>query len=361
MYPALTVLQALNDLDPNWQAEGGLLWVGGEHGMEEEIVSREHIAYQHIPAAGLHGVGLRNLPGNLIKLLRGYLKAGRIIREFKPDVLFFTGGYLAVPAAFAGRSLPSLVFIPDIEPGLAIRTIANLADRIAVTVEETRNYTPAGKAVIVSGYPVRSQMIAWTREAALEALDLNPQRPVLLVFGGSKGARSINQALVEILPDLLSEMQVVHITGKLDWELMKSNQDQLEESARLNYRVFPFLHHRMGAAFRCADLVVSRSGASILGEYPIFEIPSILVPYPYAWRYQKTNASYLVDRGAAVLLRDEDLSEKLLSEIQSLLRDQAKQEAIKAALRELAAPEAAKTIARQLISLAEQGRGGDPL
>ena len=327
--------------------------------MEGEIISRQNIPYQDIPAAGLHGVGLKNLPGNLSKLFRGYLKARRILREFRPDVLFFTGGYLAVPAAYAGRSVPSLVFIPDIEPGLAIRTISKLVDWIAVSVEETQDTTPPGIPVLVSGYPVRKKMLDWTRDKAQDALGLDPQLPVLLVFGGSKGARSINQALIKILPDLLEEMQVVHITGELDWEVMKANQDQLSDAARKYYRVYPFLHEKMGAALRSADLVVSRSGASILGEYPMFTLPSILVPYPYAWRYQKTNASYLVDKGAAVLIRDEDLSRNLLSQIRSLLGNAEKLQEMREALRKLAQKNGSKLIAHQLLSMAGQTTGGD--
>ena len=359
MYPALAVLQALNDLNPAWQAEGGLLWMGGEKGMEGEIISRQNIPYQAIPAAGLHGVGLKNLPGNLAKLLRGYLKARRIIRGFKPDVLFFTGGYLAVPAAYAGRSVPGLVFIPDIEPGLAIKTISNLVDRIAVSVEETIQYTPPGKPVLVSGYPVRKKILDWTVERARSELGLDAQRPVLLVFGGSKGARSINQALIRILPDLLDDVQVLHISGKLDWEDMKRNQEQLSPSHQKSYRVYPFLHERMGAALRSADLVVSRSGASILGEYPLFELPSILVPYPHAWRYQKTNANYLVDNGAAVLIRDEDLSQNLLSAIRSLIKNEKKLESMRSALRGMARPAAAQIIARQLITMVGNTGGGE--
>ena len=358
MYPALAALQALNDLDPEWQADGGLLWVGGEDGMEGEIISRQNIAFEEIPAAGLHGVGVLNLPGNLSKLFRGFLKARRIIRGFYPDVLFFTGGYLAVPPAFAGRSIPSLVFLPDIEPGLAIKTIVNLADRIAVSVEESRKHIPGGKEVLVSGYPVRNDLQKWTRDKAMDSLDLSSDLPIVLVFGGSKGARSINQALIKILPDLLAEMQVIHITGKLDWEVIKANQDKLKKAERKRYRAYPFLHEEMGAALRSADLVVSRSGASILGEYPLFEIPAILVPYPHAWRYQQTNANYLVSRGAAALVRDEDLEDKLLAEIQSLIKNPEKRIEMKKALRSLARPDAAGEIARQLLILGGHKVGG---
>jgi UDP-N-acetylglucosamine:LPS N-acetylglucosamine transferase len=327
--------------------------------MEGEIISRLNIDYKCIPAAGLHGVGLKNLPGNLVKLFRGYLKAGRILREFKPDVLFYTGGYLAVPAAFAGRATSSLVFIPDIEPGLAIRTISNLVSKIALSVEESRQFTPPGKETVVSGYPVRSKMLSWTRDQALNNLELSPNLPVLLVFGGSKGARSINQALDGILPELLKEMQVVHITGTLDWEVIKTNRGRLPGELQKNYRVYPFLHEEMGAALRCADLVVSRSGASILGEYPMFELPAILIPYPHAWRYQKTNAKYLVDRDAALMIRDEELKERLLPEVLSLIRDQERLDRMKSALKKMAKPGAAKMIAEELISLSSIEEGGD--
>ena len=327
--------------------------------MEGDIISRQFIDFQTIPAAGLHGVGLKNLPGNLSKLFRGYLKARRIIRDFKPDVLFFTGGYLAVPAAFAGRSIPSLVFVPDIEPGLAIKTISTLAAMITVSVDQTKNYTPSGKDTIVSGYPVRSEILHWTREEALKALDLSPELPVLLVFGGSKGARSINQTVNVILPALLKDMQVVHITGSLDWDEMVSNSEKLSKENQKNYRVFPFLHQEMGAALRSADLVVSRSGASILGEYPMFELPAILVPYPYAWRYQKTNAKYLVDRDAALLIRDEELSEKLLSAIQDLINNPDRLAQMRSAMKKMAKPKAAENIARELFFLAGKTEGGN--
>jgi len=359
VYPALAVLQALNDLNPSWKTAGAVLWVGGEDGMEGEIISRQKIDYQAIPAAGLHGVGLRNLPRNLVLLLRGYLKAGKIIRDFKPDVMLFTGGYLAVPAAFAGRLVPSLVYIPDIEPGLAIKAIAKLAASIAVSVDQTRLYTPAGKPILVSGYPIRLEMLSWTREGAFQALELDPSIPVLLVFGGSKGARSINRALINILPDLLKDMQVVHITGTLDWDEIKESVKTLTEIEQRNYRVFPFLHEKIGAAFRSADLVVSRSGAAILGEYPMFALPAILIPYPHAWRYQKTNAEYLARQNAAEIIEDGDLSEKLLDTVQSLMRDPERLAVMSSSMKALARPEAAEKIARQLYELAGIDPGGE--
>lgn len=258
----------------------------------------------------------------------------------------------------ACRTVASLVFIPDIEPGLAIKAITNLVDQIAVSVDQTKLYVPSGKSVTVSGYPVRAKLLDWTREKALEALNLNPDIPVLLIFGGSKGARSINRATKGILPDLLGDLQVIHITGKLDWEEMESNRVNLAKQEKENYRMFPFLHDEMGAAFRIADLVVSRSGASILGEYPLFGLPAILVPYPHAWRYQKTNAQYLVDRGAAEIITDGDLPGQLLTRVQAIINDQEKLMKMGSAMKALAQPKAAETIAQQLLSLAGNAKGG---
>jgi UDP-N-acetylglucosamine--N-acetylmuramyl-(pentapeptide) pyrophosphoryl-undecaprenol N-acetylglucosamine transferase len=202
-------------------------------------------------------------------------------------------------------------------------------------------------------------MLSWTREGAFQALELDSSIPVLLVFGGSKGARSINRALINILPDLLKDMQVVHITGTLDWDEIKESVKTLTEIEQRNYRVFPFLHEKIGAAFRSADLVVSRSGAAILGEYPMFALPAILVPYPHAWRYQKTNAEYLARQNAAEIIEDGDLSEKLLDTVQSLMRDPERLAVMSSAMKALARPEAAEKIARQLYELAGIDPGGE--
>jgi len=228
-------------------------------------------------------------------------------------------------------------------------------------VDKTRLYIPPAKPVTVSGYPVRAELLKWSREEAFRTFNLNPDLPILLVFGGSKGARSINRAVKGILSELLRETQVIHITGKLDFDEMLICQDRLSDQELNNYRVFQFLHNEMGAALRIADLVVSRSGASILGEYPMFGLPAILVPYPHAWRYQKTNAQYLADRGAAEIINDEDLIEKLLPRINALINNRVELSRMKSNMEILAQPEAAETIAQQLLSLAEITSGGNLL
>ena len=317
--------------------------------MEAELVERERIPFDTIPAGGLHGVGLRALPCNLTQLARGVVASQKLLRKFRPDVLFFTGGFVAGPMAFAGRNIPTLLFVPDIEPGLALKSLARFADCIAVSAADSQKYF--SKKVTVTGYPLRTDLEAWTRSDARRTLGLNDDLPVLLVFGGSKGAHSINLAVLPHLPTLLEMAQVVHITGQSDWETAQSTRAGLTSGQKRRYHVFPYLHEEMGAALASADLVVSRAGASTLGEFPFFGLPAVLVPYPHAWRYQKVNADHLAERGAAVIVKDERLQDELSMVVKDLLDNPSKREAMSAAMRSLAQPQAAQNIARQLLAL----------
>lgn len=352
MYPALAVHYALAGKYANLET----LWVGGEGGMEAELVKRAGISYRSIPAAGVHGVGLRALPGNLARLTRGVLAARRILREFHPDVMFFTGGYVAAPMAFAGRKIPAVLYVPDIEPGLALKFLSRFADRIAVTVSDSRKYFSHPGRLVVTGYPLRADLVNWSREKAARHFGLSSDLPVLLVTGGSKGARSINMAVLKTLDQLLGIAQVVHITGSLDWPVIEQAARGLPENLKPRYHAMPYLHE-MGAALAAADLVLARAGASTLGEYPFFGLPAVLVPYPYAWRYQKVNADHLAEHNAAVVLQDELLNEKLFVVVRDLLNNKAKLEAMRVAMRSLSHPNAADAIASQLAELA----GAQPL
>lgn len=321
--------------------------------MEASLVRRAGIAFEAIPAAGLHGVGLRALPGNLWQLARGVAEARRVIERFAPDALFFTGGYVGVPVALAGRRLPKVVYVPDIEPGLALKLLSRMADVVAVTAEPSLGLYPRRKNVVVTGYPIRPELQTVNRAAARQALGLETGRPVVLVFGGSRGARSINRALWACLPRILDRAQVVHITGELDWPETSPVQAALPADLAGGYHPHAYLHDEMAAALASADLAVSRAGASTLGEFPLFGLPAVLVPYPHAWRYQKVNAEHLVRCGAAVCVKDEDLGEQLAPTVLGLLADRSRLETMAAAARRLARPQAASAIAAEIERLAE--------
>lgn len=359
MYPALVARQTLGEeADP-------VLWVGSVGGMEADLVKRSGIQYAEIPSGQVAGMGLRTLP-NLVRVFKGMLASRRILNDFKPDVLLFTGGYVAVPMALAGagmlggRKIPSLVYVPDIEPGIALKLLARYASMIALTTADSRKFFSPNQRTVVTGYPTRPELNQWDRQSGRKQLGLEPDRFTLLVTGGSKGSRTINQPLLANLPQLLEEMQIIHITGQADWPDAQVARErlaaQLPEEIALRYHPMPYLHE-MGAALAGADLVISRAGASTLGEYPLFGLPAILVPYQYAWRYQKVNADYLVRSGAALLLEHDQLPDQLLPTVQSLSRDPERLQSMRQAMQSLAQPQAAQRLAGLVVNLAHETRG----
>jgi undecaprenyldiphospho-muramoylpentapeptide beta-N-acetylglucosaminyltransferase len=351
VYPALAVRQTMDIEKEN------VLWIGSENPLEADLLATQDINFRSIPAAGMHGVGFSNLPGNLFKIIKGFIRSRQIMQDFQPDVIFHTGGFISFPVSLAARQTPSVVFIPDIEPGTALKYLINHCTIIAVSTESTLEYLPKNKRIEITGYPIRPAFANWTKVDGKKELGLHDQLPVILVYGGSKGSRSINQALNTILPELLKEVQIIHITGVDNWDEVKESKSKLSNALAENYHPYPFLHDQMGAALASADLAVCRSGASTLGELPFFNLPAILVPYPYAWQYQNTNAEYLVRHGGAILLKDQDLQEKLLTTINSLIHDRSRLSKMSAAMRSLSHPNAVKKIGNLLIEAGHMKEG----
>jgi len=359
VYPAIAIASALTARHP----ESNILWMGSTTGPESDLVGRADLDYVGVPAGPIVGVGLKAIPG-AIKIAAGTIKAWGIVGKFKPSVLLITGGWATLPAALACwlRRVPIVIYMPDVEPGSTIKVIARIAKRVAVTAAASVEMFPPGRAV-ETGYPLRADLLDAAgfdslgdplpsppdiRDRARARFNLSPDLKTVLVFGGSRGARSINRALIAALPDLLNHCQVIHIAGRLDWPEVQSQAADL--AARLpsdlisRYHYEEYLHtDEMALALAAADLVVSRAGASTLGEFPLFDLPAILVPYPHAWRYQKTNADYLDSRGAAVRLDDDQLTDELTARVTALL-DPAQLAAMSAASGALKRPDAAARI-----------------
>lgn len=284
-------------------------------------------------------------------MIVGLLQSMGIIRRQQPDVVLLTGGWVGFPVALAAALLrvPVLIFVPDIEPALSIKVLRHLATKVALAIPESAQYFVQGQT-IVTGYPLRQQLTQATRADAFQHFGLNSATKTLLVFGGSRGAQTINKAIMSVLPQLLADdMQVIHVTGTLDFERVCQETKPFANNA--NYHVHAYLHDDMGMALAVADLVLSRAGAAILGEFPLFGVPSVLVPYPYAWRYQKINAEYLSSRGAAVLLPDEEMPDKLYTMLQQLFTDEERLATMRANVSTLAQHNSAQRIATVLAEL----------
>jgi UDP-N-acetylglucosamine--N-acetylmuramyl-(pentapeptide) pyrophosphoryl-undecaprenol N-acetylglucosamine transferase len=334
-----------------------LLYIGVAGSVEEDLAMRAGVPFEAIESGQVRGMSPWVAARNLLKAGHGVRQAGRLIARFRPEVVFVTGGFVAGPVVLAAwrAGVPVFIYLPDVEPGLAIRRMSRFARSVGVTFQEVVRWFP-GKAV-VTGYPVRRQILelAGQRAQARAQLGLLADLPVLLVFGGSRGARSINQALAKALPELLPHCQVVHISGTLDWPAVEMQAQSLADELRLRYHAYPYLHAEMPVALAAADLVVARAGASTLGEFPALGLPSILAPYPYSGQHQEVNADYLAQRGAAVKLPDSELSEQLATTVLRLLQDPVQLAAMSQAARSLAQPAAAEAIGRELQRLAQTG------
>jgi UDP-N-acetylglucosamine--N-acetylmuramyl-(pentapeptide) pyrophosphoryl-undecaprenol N-acetylglucosamine transferase len=293
--------------------------------MERDLVRRENVPFTSIQAGAMHGVGAGRAANGALRTARGVSSAGKIIDEFKPDVVLLTGGFVGVPVSIAAwlRRVPSVVYLPDIEPGQALRLMARLATKVATTTEASAQFIPP-KKMVVTGYPVREAFYSTTRESARRRFKLAPDAHVLLVFGGSKGARSINRAVLQGLEALLRMAVVIHVSGANDWEEVSAARAALAADLQARYLAFEYLHEEMADAMAAADLAVCRAGASALGELLCVGLPAILAPYPHAWRYQRVNAQYLVEKGAAIMLEDQlltDAQQGLVPRALALLND----------------------------------------
>ncbi len=358
MYPALAAVAELKQ-KPDAPA---LMWVGSIGGMEEALVQRENLPYKAISAGGLRGKNPLTVIKNLISLARGYRHSRQLIRQFQPDVLLMTGGYVGVPVTLAAwrTGVPVVIYLPDIEPGLAIKFLARFAGRVAVTAAEAQAHFKPGQTV-VTGYPLRPDLSAATeqpdraRQAARQRLGLTDDLPVLLVFGGSRGAHSINRAVTAHLVDHLRMAQLLHITGTLDEAWVQTCRRELPSKLQARYYVWPYLHEQMVDALLAADLVISRAGASVLGEFPAAGLPAILAPYPYAGAHQMVNANYLAQNGAAIIIKDAKLQTQLKETVQDLWENPHQLHAMRTASKKLAQPQAAAQLAQVVAEVGTYG------
>jgi UDP-N-acetylglucosamine--N-acetylmuramyl-(pentapeptide) pyrophosphoryl-undecaprenol N-acetylglucosamine transferase len=350
VYPALAAAEALAAEYPLAK-----LYFVGSGGLERELVKESGVAfaaYDEVSAGPIAGVSLPRKLRSLASYGVGLVQAFDLLRRYQPQALLLTGGWSGFPVALAAwlRRVPVMIYLPDIEPGATIRALRRLAKQVALTVPESEAYFP-DMPTVVTGYPLRAEFRAATREAAFAHFGLDSGRKTLLVFGGSRGARSINRALLDILPEVLADgVQVLHVSGTLDWPEVEAYRAKLADGQ--HYHAFAYLHHEMALAFAAADLAVCRAGASTLGEFPYFGLPSILVPYPHAWRYQKVNADYLAERGAALRLDDDRLGAELLPTIRVLFHDETRLNEMRDCARALARPDGASRLAAALVHLA---------
>jgi UDP-N-acetylglucosamine--N-acetylmuramyl-(pentapeptide) pyrophosphoryl-undecaprenol N-acetylglucosamine transferase len=363
IYPALAVAR---ELRRKYDAE--LLYLGDANGLETRIVPQEGIPFAPIVAGKLRRYLSTETFTDLGRIPVGMRQAVEHLRAFQPDAVFTSGGYVSVPAGFAARlqSVPFLMHQQDVPPNLANRLLTPLATRISVSFPDSLRYFPKERTTL-SGNPVRAEMLEMARvPGALRKsqFDLDPALPVLLVTGGSQGARRLNQVVVEALPQLLPRCQVLHVSGEYTYEETRAAAERQIASLpvlRPRYALHAYLTNEMPAALAASDVVLCRSGAATLAELAIMGRPSLLVPLPpgFTGSPQQTNAEMFVKAGAAEMTLDKDLTaDRLCATLFPLLGDVARRNAMAEAARAFAHPEAATKLADSVAWLAWKRAAG---
>lgn len=358
VYPALAVASLLVK---QYQAE--VLYLGSDDGLEMELAPAAGLPFATIKAGKLRRyISWRTVTG-VARVPIGMIQALGIVRKFQPDVVFTSGGYVAVPAGLAARlnGVPLLMHQQDVPPNLSNRLIAPLATRITVAFADSLAYFPARKTILL-GNPTRQEILEileLTPQQARQQLGLETEIPLLLVTGGSQGARHLNQVVCRALPELLPHCQVLQISGKQLFEetrtLSEQTMEGLDEETRKRYRLVAYLNEEMPAALQAAELVLCRSGASTLTELAVLGKPSILVPLPPAIGSspQETNAKMFERKKAAEVIRDTDLQPDMLAErVKTMLSSESLLQAMAEAARTFAMPDATQEIAAEALEIA---------
>lgn len=350
IFPALAVLEAVRAASPSAVE---VCFFGPENRGERPLVESAGVPFEAVSSAGLRGRGPLGLTRSAWSLFVGVVTAIRKLRRFRPDVVFSTGGYGSFPASVAAKLLrrPLVVYLPDVRPGWAVKAERLLATRMTTTTEAALQFLPAGKTV-VTGYPVRETFFTVSRDEARARLGFAPTERVVVIAGASQGARVINAAVFDALPDLCRKATVVHVTGEAGFEAAQRVRDALPADVRARYQPSPF-RADLPLLMLAADVGVFRAGASVLGEVPAAALPAVLIPGAFAGGHQRNNARWLAENGAAVVLEEEEIG-SLGAHLGELLDDDAGREAMRVAARSLARPGAAAAIAKVVMEVARE-------
>ncbi|SDG95132.1 UDP-N-acetylglucosamine-N-acetylmuramylpentapeptide N-acetylglucosamine transferase [Alteribacillus persepolensis] len=341
IYPALALVKTIKQMNPHSE----FLYIGTKNGLEKDIVPRAGIPFQTITISGFRRkLSLQNVK-TVWRFLRGTKKAKRVIKEFGADVVVGTGGYVAGPVVYAAAKLgvPSIIHEQNSVPGLTNKFLSRYVDKVAVSFQDSAVYFPKEK-VRYTGNPRASEVTRSTSRNPLPDFGLHSNKKTVVIVGGSRGARPINEAFLASLPRVENKKwQYLYVTGTVHYD--KVIEEVKKAGSPNNVVIEPFLHD-MPAVLSYADLLVTRAGATTLAEITALGLPSILIPSPYVTNnHQEKNAAALADGGAAIVRKESEFNaDVLLEDIDHVLTDEKRWQHMHQAALQLAAPNAAENI-----------------
>ena len=354
IYPGIAIAKKLKT---KWKAE--ILFVGSKNGLENELVPQAGLNLKTITVKGFRRKPSLDVLMTFFLMFKGFWEGKQTIEEFKPDVVIGTGGYVCGPVVLAASlsGIPTMIHEQNSIPGVTNRILSRLVDKIAVSFTDSISYFPTDrKKIKLTGNPVRTEVFKVTKEEGIRRLNLDPDKKTVLVFGGSRGAKIINDAMETVIKENLSsnKLQIVHITGKKHYNdyIERLKRQRIDPSAYGNIKIEPYIYD-MQYALAAADLIVSRAGAMTIAEITALGKPSILVPLKIAANdHQKTNALSLKRKHAAEVILEEDLTGKMLNnKIKELIFDEKKLNLMAQNSRKLGKPNATEKICEMIISL----------
>ena len=304
------------------QPESQIIFIGTNRGLENDLVPRAGYELKTIDAYGFdRKISLDNIK-RTYKTFRSIGEAKKIIEEFKPDVVIGTGGYICIPVILAAKSkkIPTALHESNAFPGIAVKILSKKVDMVLVGFEDVVKRLPKAKKIVVTGTPTKFKKVYLTEEEKRKIskdLGFNDYEPKVLVFGGSQGAESINDSMIEIICEKKNkEYQIIWAAGPTQYDGIKERLSNkgININNIPNVKIVPYIYN-MQELMNYVDLVVSRSGAMTITETAIVGKPAIFIPFPFATEnHQEYNARVLADRGAAKIILDKNLNSDILNE-----------------------------------------------
>lgn len=323
--PAIAIANKIKEENP----ESEIIFIGTNRGLEKDLVPRAGYKLKTVEAYGLSKkINIQSLKNN-IKTMKGIEQAKKIVKEFKPDIVIGTGGYICGAAILAAKKykIPTILHESNAWPGKAVKMLSKKVDTILVGFKDAKDRLPDAKNVVVTGTPtkVSNLHLSDTKKAQiLKELGLKSDKPVILVFGGSQGAKAINDVMVKIINEKMNKnYQIIWAPGPIQFDIIKKyvkNMSSLKDT-----KIVPYIYN-MEEVLNASDLIISRSGAMTITEISKVGKPAIFIPLPYVSNnHQEYNAKVLQNVDAAKIIQNKDLNAELLNQqIEEIIQDKDK-------------------------------------
>jgi undecaprenyldiphospho-muramoylpentapeptide beta-N-acetylglucosaminyltransferase len=335
-----------------------IAFVGTERGIENKLVPKEGYILYHINIQGIRRkISLDNIK-TLYLAYTSVIKAKKLIKEYKPDLVFGTGGYVCWPVlkAAAKLGIPTALQECNAAPGFAVKMLEKYVDRIFVNFDETRNHLKYPEKAMRVGNPIRNEFMKYEHDKAKSEVGLDKYKTYIISCGGSMGAEPINDAAIDFMEKYVrNHSEVYHLlaTGSLEYEAAKEKFNKFGLDKVENVKLVEYIYD-MPLQMAAADIIINRAGANTLAELAAMKKPCVLIPSPYVTdNHQYKNAKVLADGGAAVLIEEKELGDKFFNTLSELLSDDSKLNALSANIEKFAVYDTSKIIFKELTALAK--------